>query len=289
MPNPYTKNPHYPFSQLLRLLHVEHKPRDYQRVAGWSTETVENYSEIKQAYLALLPTYTYARCPVCQKECREQIDTYGLPLYSMRHSAYGPFPPNYPEGSPVPCQHYIGTHSFLHLHENLPTEVNQIISIEYGEVPYVTPWALVDDPESYAVLHALPILGIENKAFTPKYTHFIVTYFSTNPRQLIKQIYDSQSHNQDEVFRRFLAYPFMHGNVDSHPPSRNLEFIPAKYRPFFVEQYDLQHWAIQGKLGYLDYTSSNLPLKIGKDLILPDIYQDILGRRYRFIRDMRKS
>jgi hypothetical protein len=274
----------YPFPELLPLLRIERTAHEYRAVVAQLSYHYQKREATHRIYHNFLPDYIYAHCPICRQICHEPIDTYALPTNDLKFGAHGPFHQDYPQAYPLPCKHYLGTHSFLHLHEQLPDEVpNPLFPITFGEVPYVTPW-LFDGISAYAILHALPICRIENEKFIPRYTRFILTYFSSDPRALIDQVYEPQQ----TLHPYLLASPFSLGR-NLLPPSIDLSFIPHKMRGKYIERYDLQRWAAAGKLGYLDFTSPKLFLKIGGNLQLPDIYRTILGRRYSFMWDSRSK
>ena len=154
-------------------------------------------------------------------------------------------------------------HLFLNLHGILPTEMLNIDN-EAGGVPFITPWMMPENLETCAVIHALPICRIEGEAFVPRYTLFILAYFSPEPEAVIRQHYATEwERGKDD--REF------------HPRSLGTPFIATS--PDGQHLYDLQAWAQAGKLGYLDFTDPTLPLRIGKHLQLPTLYQQIAGRQ----------
>lgn len=261
------------------MLRVEHTPAEYKGVVAQISYHRDKRAATEGRYLNFLPNYIYARCPICKQVCHEPIDTYSLPSNHLKISAHGPFGNDYP-AHPLPCKHYLGTHSFLNLHEQTPTFPDlpdrDAVTITFGEVPYVSAW-LLDEPSSYVVLHALPICAIEDETFVPRYTRYILTYFNSNPARLISRIYREHSNEEGEV--PWLTYEAYYAGSKLTPPSTDLKFMTDQWREHYEPLYDLENWVSEGKLGWLDYTSPELPLKFGQ---LPAIYHTILGRRYRF-------
>jgi hypothetical protein len=287
MTSSYAQNPDYPFPSLLPVLRIEHTPAEYTAVVAQLSYHQDKRATTEGRYLNFLPNYIYARCPICKEVCHEPIDTYSLPSNYLKNSAAGPFFRDYPDAYPVPCKHYLGTHSFLNLHDQTPTFLDlpdllptrDSVSITFGEIPYVSDW-LLDEPSSYVVMHALPVCAIEDETFVPRYTRYILTYFHNNPAQLISRIYREHSNEEGEV--PWLTYRAYDAGSKLPPPSTNLNFMKVHLRKHYEPLYDLQNWASEGKLGWLDYASPELPLKLGRGLTLPAIYHEILGRRYGF-------
>jgi hypothetical protein len=268
----------YPYPELIPLLKLKCEPEEYKRL-GYSYRNQNGLAPRKDPnYLQIIPSYLYARCPICQTDCYAKIDTYNLRCLGFLDTKLrldGGFilSPDYPYAYQPTCEHFLGTHSFRNLHDIEPFELGEQsefpIHFMNGEAPLITPWFVRDDVESYAILHALPCCRIEQNKFVPSYTLFILTYFSSQPRLLINLHYAEEFKTMEEDSE---YYPL---NVQQ--PFANVASEEAG------SEYDLSHWAAQGKLGCLDYRESDLPLLIGKDTILPEIYRDIKGRRYSFL------
>ncbi len=222
---------------------------------------------IGSEYWQIIPIYRYTRCPFCDMTIQCPVDTYSLLgwggakvlgelLYAPSHEVVG-FPKN--------CRHFVGVHKFLNLHRQLPVELSYLEN-DAGEAPVITKWCLPDDIESYAVLHALPICRIEGDAFRPAYTLFSLTYFAKKPKEVVGRHYAAEWERgkDDPEF-----YPGGLQGPSTHPSTAHL--------------YDLQRWATAGRLGYLDFTQEDLPLRIGVGTQLPEIYQNIPGERRRYV------
>ncbi|MBZ0280193.1 MAG: hypothetical protein K8L97_05600 [Anaerolineae bacterium] len=268
----------YPYPELQHLMQFPFSAQDYE---GWIDKHLYYMRPVPPA----LPTYIYARCPICGAIGQQQINVYSLHLkplqFALQHGLI--LNPGASKRYGIPCTHYLGVHEFINLHDLTPHEVVDLY-LASGEVPYVTPWFLPDDIDSFAVLHALPICQIVEQEFVPAYTHFMLTYFSADTDTIIKRCYDSQwkaIQNDDEYYPYTLAPAYRASRFTSYTTDIISE-LPQKLRLLYENYYGLSHWAANGKLGYLDFASPDLPLKIGKGLELPALYRNIPGRKYYF-------
>jgi len=264
----------YPYPLLLPLLQFHCTPDEYRRVIaahiGWSGGIARGDADAE--YWQIIPTYTYACCPVCHTQYSEPADTYSiLGWASYNFSLKNLYVLTGHDPTKEPCPHFLGMHVFLNLHDEQPTEIKYMKN-NTGEVPYITPWNFPEDLESYAVLHALPICRIEDNEFVPRYTVFILTYFN---RDL------------ESLFRHFAAEAKAKGVKDDP------EYYPATVWPpgtvdtkqYNESLYDLAEWAERGQLGWLDVTKPDTPLCLGTGMQLPEMYQRIEGKRWRYAWD----
>jgi hypothetical protein len=260
----------YPYSELLPQLQIELTPDEYQKLTNNKASVPPKHDKLAP----LLPTYSFAECPFCHTRFTDQFDTYHLPLR---------FNPYELEGASLwhpidkPCPHFYGVHSFLHLHHHEPSEVDALTYYGYdslaigldmgaGEVPYLTDWLISDKMESYATIHALPICRPEDEQFVPTYTLFILTYFSESPGIL---------------YADYIA------KITKVIPGEDCDGWTGGYslvgRSVITSiSYDLNAYAHRGRLGWLDYTQSDLPLAIAADQDLPAIYRNIEGMRHGY-------
>lgn len=193
-----------------------------------------------------IPTHTTGRCPLCGVACTEQIDTYSLQDVDALGELYKPFKQF------SSCGHFAGEQGFVHLNGVIPDDVYHGNS----EVPYVMPSFLPDEPQSYAVMHCLPIYRPEKTRFIPRHLLFVVTYFSQAPRVLQQQ--------RDEV--RF--------QPDMKPLPCMYTWIEARGDK---SAWDLAQWVRKGKLWWLDLDRDELPLRNGPVGEFP--YANIQGIR----------
>ncbi len=229
-----------------------------------------------QDYWAIIPYYVATRCPICLQPHIEQIDTYSLLDWAGISNGFrtGFSLSTHTSAIKQTCAHLVSFHRFLNLHEMLPTEMLYMDN-KAGGVPFITPWMMPENLETYAVLHVLPICRIEGDAFVPRYTLFILAYFSPEPEAVIKQHYTKEWERGKD-------------DHEFHPRSLGVPFIATSTAGQHL--YDLQAWAQAGRLGYLDFTDPALPLRIGANVQLPVLYQQIPGRQgaYRW-RDQRMT
>lgn len=254
----------YPYPALVSQLQFLCTPAEYAKILG---SRIRRWGALPLAewdYWKILPTYTYAYCPLCQRQYQEQADTYSLRMWGGACYLWDALC-GLAEDHPAPlkrCVHWIGVAHFTNLHGKMPTELDWFQQ-ETGEIPVVTPWLLPDDIESYVILHALPLCRMERNQFVPSYTVFVLTYFSQYPGLVLKRIYSE--------------------------PSDDPEYRPALLAPSNYTFPDFNEWAQRGKLGWLDLTKPDFPLSIGQDAILPDFYRGIQGSTERFYWTSRKS
>lgn len=162
------------------------------------------------------------------------------------------------------CPHFMGVQRFVHLHQ-VPLAEADIFNCACGELPYLTPDFFREGFATYAVLHALPICRIEHEEFIPRYTLFLITYFTENKGAIRTQ-------------RMAIT---LEDSPDSPYPD---PFDPAPPRPDYIQThpqspYNLAAWAERGQLGWLDITQPDLPLTIGSGLVPPALYQNMEGWR----------
>lgn len=121
---------------------------------------------------------------------------------------------------------------------------------------------MLELPETYAVLHALPIGRVEDLALKPRYTLYLTTYFAARPADFWRRLYPYE-------------YAFTY-----NPPRRVAQ---GEWRgeivgllPYEAADYDLLPWVERGKL-----------LWLGPDLELSSSprafpYDEIEGREGRW-------
>jgi len=250
----------YPYSNsILPLLKIVTTTDHYRIVRAKGRHYRFNHVEEHawKNYISIIPTYKYAQCPICDTDCIDYIDTYML-RPTMRyelghHSIYSPL-----RMKGAPCEHYAGVQSFINYHGHFPYEISRIRG--YSEVPYVGK-QIIDHDGAHAVMHALPVCRIEDNQFIPRYTLFLVTYFALDI---------------GAVYAAHYAQEYEFGGKDP-------EFFPHNLVATNRE-YNLIHLAKMGKLGWLDFNSKDLRLIIGEGSTLPEIYQDIPGRKSNYDR-----
>ena len=256
----------YPYTELVQLLQIRTTPRQYQNhiTKYATTRSPIRPFNIGQDYWEILPVYLRTICPFCMHRSFGQVDTCSLlgkkGSYQLLFSEHKKLPDFL-----TICPHFLAFRQFLNFHGLLPMELSYYES-RTGEVPDIDEWCLPAHIESYAVLHALPICRIVDREFVPTYTYFNVSYFSAAREAIIRQRFEAElaRGKGDPEF-----YPAIFYDPSPHPAADRL--------------YDLQAWATQGKLGYVDFTQAALPLVIGQGTQLPDIYRNIQGKRQRFI------
>jgi hypothetical protein len=214
------------------LLQIELSPAEYQM-----------FPPLQEIYYQNLPNYVIAHCPLCGATCSARRDTYSLRYW------YKPCHGQFISGEyakEISCSHFVAMHHFINLNGVMPTELHYT---ELGcEVPYVIPVFLPDDIESYAVMHALPICRVEDGQFVPRYSVYMITYYSKEPSTLIERRWKISS-------------------------SECILIGGLRRR----SSWKLTRWVQSGKLQWLDPEVPDLPLRTGPVEAFP--YVNIQGRK----------
>ena len=194
---------------------------------------------IKKKHQALLPTYKVAECPFCQtdRDCLAHLDTYSLLRWSNPVGDWGAL------GTSTKCPHLVITQYFINLNGLEPKEKKYFSNV--SEIPFVNTRLLfdfaqetdltprLDDMDPCVVMHALPICRIEAGSFVPRYTLFTFVYYAR--------------------YREPMLEHFKRGQKDFGRQ------MPGRDMPDRELWWDLNHWAQQKKLHWLDASQPILP------------------------------
>ena len=251
-----------PSEQVIRHLKITCTPEEYQamfrrrRNLQGSTYLTLNIAE--ENYQRRLPRYLLARCPICGAAYVGIVDTHSLiPWRGVGAGSREGFfrdskqldkvevkkrAERIEEGtvSHTDCRHFVGMQLFINLNGVEPTE-KTYFSNRMSEIPFVMPLFLSYkyDFESYVVIHSLAICRIEERQFVPRYSLYVLTYYSTQPFTLWE-------------WRR------REQRKEGHFPPDMYTWSYVKDVP---EAKDLPLWVRKGKLLWLDLEQDHLPLK----------------------------
>lgn len=206
-----------------------------------------------------IPNYKTAQCPLCGHVFTERMDTYSLEDWGTKYDSsfflgWHMVDEDSASFDPAHCEHFLGMESFINFNGLEPTELKSSYYSGPSEVPSVIGVFLPDNPVSYAVMHSLPICRVENNKFIPRYSLFMVTYFS-------KDIYVLRERNASN-YRQGMGL-ITHSILDLSSST----------------DYDLLHWAADGKLLWLDLEKDDLPLRSAPTEAFP--YANIQGSRIK--------
>jgi len=245
------------------LLQIELTPVEYQKVDpgffGPSPRATD--------YWRSLPTYLLARCPLCDGTYAAPLDTYSLAHWVYASSGESVFSSFYQE---IDCSHFVAVQHFINLNGVAPIEISYIGL--RSEAPYVLPVFLPYDVESYAVMHALSICQVEEGHFVPRYSLYVITYYSADPASLnARRLAGAfEDHYMATPTSRYAKLPLW----------RNLPagMEPPMYQSGYIDTwFDLPAWVKGGKLLWLDTADPELPLRAGPVEAFP--YANITGRK----------
>lgn len=266
-----------PTEAVIRHLQMTFTPAEYRSVTQkpqYQSANAFSHRKAGEEYWGRLPSYLVARCPICGGAYTESLDTHSLVgwhphpdrwdfVYTSRRKRLddteeqkrleqiieGTAQPDQFwaatfEATPqrVDCSHFVAVQYFINLHGVLPKEVQYFSN--QSEVPFVMPVFLPEDIESYAVMHSLPICRIEKERFVPRYSLYLLTYYSAKPQKLWER-------------RRA---EFTRGDPFHFPKMYTWRTIQLGN---LAEAWDLPSWVAKGKLLWLDLDHPNLPLKTG--------------------------
>ena len=211
-----------------------------------NVEITEDWYMHKENELALefwrhIPNYITARCPLCGSVLTERMDTYSLDDWGIESDSsfflgWHLVDEKSASFHPDRCEHFLGVRGFINFNGLEPIELKRSYYSGPPEGPSVLGIFLPDEPVSYAVMHSLPICRTENDIFVPRYSLFMITYFSKD-RHVLQQ--RNQSNYKPEMGR------ITHSMLDLSSST----------------DFDLPRWVADGKLLWLDLEKDDLPLK----------------------------
>lgn len=221
--------------------------------------TVEGYEELLSkidwydpiSYFEQMPAYVIARCPICLEKNIEKLDTYSMQNWRIAvgkavfdHRTIVHY-----------CKHFTLVQTFFHFHNIWPAEARGMLG---PEVPHVI-GHLLENGWCRAVIHALPVCRIEDHDFVPRYTIFMVSYFSEQP---------------EDAYQTVIRF-----NVDYVEPGVAWPFIapPDGYELW----WDLNHWVSAGQLLWLDSHDPEFGIRTGDIDAFP--YRNISGRTWPYL------
>ena len=237
------------------------------------------FGNVKQRLAALLdeypsrlPVYLLARCPICGGRVSEAVDTFSLNGFGWNNERQEPsgrgwlgatrlsdrfFHPTITYQSE--CQHAQLMLYGVNLNGQEQFENLCWSAIFIGsERPSVIP-LLLERPDTFAVIHSLPLGKIADGQWKPHYTIYFTTYFTTRPP----------------------AFPYILKSYRT--PEKNP--IP-RISPYEDADYNLLPWVQRGHLFWLNPAEPHLPLDSDPNAFP---YSNIQGREGRCYLKMNKQ
>jgi hypothetical protein len=198
---------------------------------------LEQQRDLDKRYHSRLPVYLLARCPICGGRVHEPVDTYSLNgigwggIGSIKRG-FGWF--GFGDGLQTgvsyeaECRHVEIVSVMVNLNGIQPDDVTQEVWIT-SERPFVMP-PVLNLEQTYAVVHSLPIGRFDDIEPQHHYTAYFVTYFTNVDRRLYNKV--------------------------MQPAHEGYGLVAIDWA-----DYDLLLWVKRGKLYWLDWDDSDLPLR----------------------------
>jgi hypothetical protein len=203
-------------------------------------------------YWPNIPNYLVSRCPFCGLEYFAQYDTYSL-AHTRSYTEFGrriAAGDNY-EHETKHCEHFVAYQPFNYLNEF--DEVIERGKPYESDAPGVQPHLLPAEIESIAVIHALPVCRVEKNQFVPRFTKFLVVYFSPD-RRAIKLRWQNEGEPRD--------------------PDSDYEDVLIGNNKVDT---NFAYWLKRGKLKWLDLDKPDLPLRGEPVEAFP--YYNLVGKK----------
>ena len=257
---------HASFSKTIAHLRATFTPEEYLALMSHIKQSYWMLTEREEVetYWRRLPTYLFARCPLCGAEYTSVADTHSIRRWLTTPEGHNSiFSVDFQKEG---CAHFTAVQSFINLNGFIPTEVNYL-SGKCGDVPIVIPELLLDEFDAGAVVHSLPICRVEGNEFVPRYSLYTVTYYSNAPGEARPRSYD-------------LRFPDFKNDDDDSSPLFLFDSSGRIRREPVVG--DLRHWVERGKLHWLDLDDPTLPLKSGPVSDFPYAGIQGIGRSYTY-------
>lgn len=229
----------------LHLLQTELTVEEYERLItqiDWSSPVI----------LRQFPAYVIARCPFCLALNVERLDTYSVRLWSIGSLGHAAFDHRAVDDH---CEHFALVQTFFHFHNIWPAEAWGMLG---PEVPHVI-GHLLESGRCLAVIHSLPICRIEGNAFMPRYTLFMVGYFSEQPEEAYQAVINFNA----PYVEPGVAWPFI-------APPEGCE-----------QWWDLPRWVSAGQLFWVDGDDPGLGIRTHDSADFP--YGHIKGRKWPYL------
>ncbi|MCR9144967.1 MAG: hypothetical protein NXI24_22205 [bacterium] len=207
-------------------------------------------------YWSLLPVYTIARCPICDSETREPIDTYSLRTWELENHTGKSVHSATPAKLITHCKHFVCVQAFINFNgqrpQLAPTELEEP-AWSSSERPHVMGVDFEEDDSSRAVIHSLPLCKIVEGAFEARYAIYFVTHFSKRAADIAPKIlsYDHFYESYDwERQRRGWSGNWEWFDLKRHASEKRLLWLEPN-NPEFILQNDASRFPygdIQGRL-----------------------------------------
>ena len=254
---------HASFAKTVAHLKFTFAPEEYLFLVEQIRQQYKMFFEPMEtkAYWLRMPTYLFARCPLCRAEYTSIADTHSLFRWVISREEYRSIFSAYfqREG----CTHFTAVQSFINLNGYFPTEVSYFNG-DCGDIPVVMPELRLDEFHASAVIHSLPICRVEGNEFAPRYSLYTVTYYSDAPEEARQRSYE-------------LSFPNDSNDGDPSP----IPLFDSSGRIIREPVVgDMPYWVKKGKLHWLDLDDPALPLKSGPVSDFPYAGIQGFGRKY---------
>lgn len=200
------------------------------------------YFGLPPIYRSKLPVYLLARCPLCGSPVSESVDTFSLAGVGWwlngpdgfgwfgRSPQVGAYTLRCPEPSyQARCDHVRALVYGVNLNGIFPDDARPRTYVVIGSERPGVLRPFMEQADSYAVIHTLPVGRLDDEEWRPRYTVYFVTYFSADVTAYRRSL------TQDPLASGFCW-------------------------PYDLLDYDLSPWLRAGKLFWLGAEAEDYPL-----------------------------
>jgi len=208
-----------------------HLLKSNMTVTGYEVVCKHKQHSRYEFYVQELPEYPIALCPFCYAENIEKVDTYspdGWDRMRPEGSLHGE------NGIVYHCEHFVMVEPFLYVpapdsraarstlwgdvfpfvNLAVPERIDEVIwSTQSQSPPFfrerqptVVGFAL-EQGLAKTVIHALPVCEPTKYEFRPKYTLFIISYYSQKPAEAYSAIEDEALNRSELITNTLLVLP----------------------------------------------------------------------------------
>ncbi len=248
---PFTLEEYKAFVQEMKILKFNHSRATGQRKFGEAARLNSLLlKDLPPIYRSKLPTCLLARCPICNGQVTEPVDTFSLSgtgwwISESRGFGWLGRAHRYVTDLSTPlggerfrepsyeaeCQHVRAVCYGVNLNNIIPDDIKPIGWVIVGSEKPGVLVPFMEQEGSFAVIHTLPVGRLDDVEWQPHYTAYFVTYCNADPDAYLKSLAPRDPYD----------YAFLW--------------------PYDWMDYDLEGWVKAGKLFWLGLEADGRPLR----------------------------